>query len=114
MVNIPPEVKEFYDRFLLNPLHPYDLCRERVEGKIVLHARKKIRSQDKGKRRRFDSILKDFMEMYEWKKAKKIEYEAKIKEAKERSGIPVISRVQKFTRYSNPEQSSGDDDGNKD
>lgn len=92
---LPPEIRQQFSETLLDPL--LDRLR-RVERKLILLADRKIRAQDTEKRKMFDALLEEFMELYERKTVEKAQYQAKIENAKKRSCIPATGGVVRFTR----------------
>ena len=81
-------------------LDPWERIIKRVITKTIPLSGRKIREQDTGKRQVFDVLLKEFHEVHERKKAEKVEYESKKKEAFEkRPRLPTSSGTVKFRRY---------------
>lgn len=85
------------------PFNPYLLLDflgrldRRLRKEIIPKAHKKIRVQDTGKQRKFNSLIKNFMEIYERKKAEEVIYKAKVKEAQQK--IPNLSPAGSTIRF---------------
>jgi len=76
-----------------------DRNKKNVETKILKLQRIKIRTQDLGKRKEFDKLIKEYYEEYERKKTEEKNYETKIKDAHERSRLSTSSSTVQFKRY---------------
>ena len=90
-----PQLTQSFDRFLLDFLSG---SLDHLEKKIIPLRDKKLRSIDKGKKREFEELLIKFRQTHERKKAEKAEYDAKIKDASERSCLPYTSKTCIFRR----------------
>lgn len=87
----PPPIVQNLNRKLLMS------CLERInwdiQNTLIPKANKKIRTQDIGKKRKFDNLLAEFKEVYERKKIEEAEYKTKIKE-----------KIEKRSNFSNTGQ----------
>ena len=94
---LPPLISFGFSTYLLDPLFGMKV---RVEETIIPLSLKKIRSQDVGKRKEFDKLLKEYQEVYGRKKNEEAEYKAKIKEAAEkRPRFPNAGSTMRFKRF---------------
>lgn len=94
----PPDISFYFNTDLL--LEAWERIINRVLTKIIPLSKRKIRSQDTGKIREFDLLLKEFELVHERKKIEKADYEAKKDEAfKKRPRFPTTSGIIKFRRY---------------
>lgn len=93
---LPPPIKQFFDPMLLDPLQGIKLT---VENKIISLAKKKIRPQDRGKKREFERLLKQFYETYERKKIEETQYKEKIKAASKRPDFATASKTETFRKF---------------
>ena len=96
ILSLPPPIKTHFSTYLLDPF--YDLWR-RFEDEIKPRANQKIRPQDVGKRKEFEKLTKDFIEIYECKKDEKAQYDEKVKNATKRSSLPFTGSVARFKRF---------------
>lgn len=92
-----PQIKQAFNPYLLDPFYGLLLTFE----KLCANAKKKIRLCDIGKRREFEKLSEQFRETYERKKKEKTEYEAKIKNAPKRPGIPTTGKTCMFRKHEN-------------
>lgn len=94
---LPPFCRYWYDSFLLDPLLGLKI---KMENKIIPLSIKKIRPQDVGKRREFDKLMEQYLEVYGRKKNEETEYKAKIEEAtKKRPSFSNTGSTMRFERF---------------
>jgi len=93
--SIPPLIKTKFDKYLL--LSQTERCKHIVEEIITPLSLKKIRLIDVGKKREFEKLLYEFMELYE---RKKNEEEIENKKTKEKmSHFPIKGTTCTFKRF---------------
>lgn len=79
---LPPPIEQYFDPCLLMTF--LERLKWKVEKKVLLKAKKKIREIDTGKRKRFEMMLKEFWESYERKTNEEKIYKAEIEKSKEK------------------------------
>ncbi len=96
-VHLPPMILQKFDPdLLLDSLGRI----ERSFRKIELSALKKLRPQDTGKRRAFESLKLKYMELYERKKKERSDYQTEMQEKdKKRPWFPLTGAPVRFKRY---------------
>lgn len=101
ITTVVPIISTSFDPYLLDPMKGIKIRMEKI---IIPLSIKKLRTQDVGKKRDFDKLLKQFYEVYERKKIEKEKYETKIKNASKRSGISSQGGTCQFRRFSDTKQ----------
>ncbi|CAB4164588.1 hypothetical protein UFOVP816_49 [uncultured Caudovirales phage] len=96
ITTIPPQIVTYFNTWLLDPFRALWVD---LEERILPRAKRKIRSQDRGKKREFDQLYKKFKEEYGRKEKEKAEYDAKIKNTSKRPSVPTTGGTCTFRRY---------------
>ena len=78
---LPPQIKQTFNKNLL--MTYIERIKYDLETKIIPLSNKKIRPQDVGKRKQFESLKNKFMDTYERKKIAQLEYDAEKKKKAE-------------------------------
>lgn len=96
---IPPQILQYYNSALLST--PYRVTPETFKSrlpKIVLKACMKYNLKCPGKKKEFNKLLSEFLEVYERKKIEDEEYQAKKQDQEKRSSLSATGNTIIFKR----------------
>jgi hypothetical protein len=93
---LPAPITHFFSKFMLLDA----LGRKQVQfEQLRVLAAKKLRAQDRGRRRQFEELSKNFKEFYGQKEAEKAKYQAKVKEkSQKRPHLQACGATFRFKR----------------